>query len=48
LANLPDINQFFEPENVRTLLSVEGYTGTAPQRAKAFAQELSQHLKNDK
>ncbi len=48
LANLPDINRFFEPEKVRTLLSVEEYIGTAPQRAKAFAQELSQHLKNDK
>ncbi|GMQ77729.1 MAG: adenylosuccinate lyase [Anaerolineae bacterium] len=47
LANLPEINQFFDPEKVRALLSVEGYTGTASQRARAFAQKLSQHLKGD-
>ncbi len=45
LANLPDFNRFFEPEKVRTLLSVEGYTGTTTQRARVFVQDLSRHLK---
>ncbi len=47
LANLPKFNRFIEPEKVRSLLSVEGYTGTSTQRARAFAQELSRHLKGD-
>lgn len=45
LANQPDIKRFIEPEKVRTLLSVEGYTGTASNRARVFAQELRQHIK---